>query len=176
MVLQAPSNAPAATELELLEQYTTIVPDTVSARAHAWRRTVSAPVLRILQAITGKSLHNSSQFRARCWQVLMTNQQDSIPNKAATSSAGVIRGILRNPADLQQFKVCYLEFVFHDAKAPPPHPSCSPAPSSNCTCSHLLRPAKSASTAPMSPHDSRSAPPTCAPAASRQFRLPPSHR
>jgi hypothetical protein len=38
-------------------------------------------------------------------QVLLTKQEQEMPNKAATSSAGVIRGILRNPADLQRFKV-----------------------------------------------------------------------
>lgn len=38
-------------------------------------------------------------------QVLLTKQESDVPNKAATSSAGVIRGVLRNPADLQQFKV-----------------------------------------------------------------------
>lgn len=38
-------------------------------------------------------------------QVLLAKQDDEVPNKAATSSAGVIRGVLRNPADLQRFKV-----------------------------------------------------------------------
>lgn len=71
---KAPSNAPAATEYELLEQYTTIVPDTV----------------------------------------LLTKQESDVPNKAATSSAGVIRGVLRNPADLQQFKIAVERAVVYD--------------------------------------------------------------
>jgi transaldolase len=44
----------------------------------------------------------------------MSNQQNSIPNKAATSSAGVIRGILRNPADLQQFKTAVERALVYD--------------------------------------------------------------
>ena len=50
-----------------------------------------------------------TMLRAMCTashvQVLLTKQEQQMPNKAATSSAGVIRGILRNPADLQRFKV-----------------------------------------------------------------------
>ncbi len=35
----------------------------------------------------------------------MASAQDTLSNKAGTSSCGVLRGILNNPADLQQFKV-----------------------------------------------------------------------
>ncbi len=38
-------------------------------------------------------------------QALMASALDSLPNKAGTSSCGVLRGILSNPADLQQLKV-----------------------------------------------------------------------
>lgn len=46
--------------------------------------------------------------------VLLTKQEQEMPNKAATSSAGVIRGILRNPADLQRFKVAVERAVVYD--------------------------------------------------------------
>ena len=44
-----------------------------------------------------------------------------MPSKAATSSAGVIRGILRNPADLQQFKVRCSVWAHSFRWVPPPH-------------------------------------------------------
>lgn len=39
------------------------------------------------------------------WQALMASGEEGVPMKAGTSSCGVLRGILNNPADLLQYKV-----------------------------------------------------------------------
>jgi len=71
---KAPSSAPSATELDLLEDFTNVVPDTA----------------------------------------LMASGEEGVPMKAGTSSCGVLRGILNNPADLLQYKTAVERALVYD--------------------------------------------------------------